>query len=528
MKKPIFILLLSLQLVNLSAQNTSFHKVITKISTKFNPKNSVEMDNKEYVIFSASLNNKILITKLDSTANLIWMKEINLAPNNIENSSKFGARTKDNHIVVTGGFKDTTGNLGFHPACVKLNSNGDTVWSKVFRYTSGGLSGTRVVSITETSDKGFALLSDFFTIGPVSLGPPIVTKIDSIGNLQWSVKVAVNSGDEICHSIKQDLNNNFILTGNNTYSHLNPGGFIAKLSPLGQVIWFKRIKTAIGLDIEIQNNAYTILVNHRDHIGLIKTDTNANIIWKKIYNIQRAKIGYQYTGTTSFKRLQNGQFVIANGDINSFKNEAILIDSLGNEIMEVNVQLNLKNIMETKDQQLMLIGNGPICVNCPNNNFLFGEELAIIKTDSLKPSLNNCLINTPTIVGTIPDTITINPMPFSTLSLSQIAPLQIVSNTTSAVISSNCISIVTGLDKNKTSAIFSITPNPSNGLFKFILYETSSADLIIYNTLGNSIQSVTLNTNENNIDLRTHPKGIYYYQLKLSNRKIQNGKLVID
>jgi hypothetical protein len=528
MKKILFITFFLIYISKTFAQSNNFQRLFFNIYNKSSAVNIIEMDNKEYVALSESTYSNDFITKLDSNGNPLWMKDINLA----NGSSGFlthvraGIKTTSNHLVLVTSVWNPAANTK-QGACIKLTSNGDTVWSKIINLnTSGPLGGADMTSVIETNDKGFALLAYSFTIGPVSTTPTIV-KLDSSGNIQWSssLNIGINS---LGYSIKQDLNNNYLVAGlRSNFPSIN--GFLVKLSSSGQIKWSKELNGVEGLDMSIQSNAYTILVETVSNIGLIKTDTAGTILWKKIYALQRPTSGTLNSGTTSFKRLHNGQYIIANGDGENYKNDVIIFDSLGNDIIGANFQLKLKNIIETSDYQYMVIGDGPIYYPSLLNKSFGDNELGIVKTSYLTTNFSKCRMNSSAAAGTLPDSIIFNPIfVINSGGLLTTATFHPSVNTISYNSDTTCISIGGGLDSKNKNTLVTIYPNPSKGHFTIRLDDYKTGTLSIYNTLGQTILERSIASKTTTVNLENQPKGIYHYILKLNNHSNFFGKIVID
>lgn len=78
---------------------------------------------------------------------------------------------------------------------------------------------------------------------------------------------------------------------------------------------------------------------------------------------------------------------------------------------------------------------------------------------------------------------------------------------------------------------FSIYPNPVNTSFVLkILPETTlkNAELKIYDVCGKEVKSIFINNNETIISRDELQTGIYFYQLTDSNKKLTNGKIVVQ
>jgi hypothetical protein len=95
------------------------------------------------------------------------------------------------------------------------------------------------------------------------------------------------------------------------------------------------------------------------------------------------------------------------------------------------------------------------------------------------------------------------------------------------------ILIHTGI-ANYSSDDFSVSPNPSTGIFTIQSNEKFST-IEIMNVLGETVYSVSNNPalTSYTIDLRNHPKGVYFYRLAPSptgegRDEVATGKIIIE
>ena len=79
-------------------------------------------------------------------------------------------------------------------------------------------------------------------------------------------------------------------------------------------------------------------------------------------------------------------------------------------------------------------------------------------------------------------------------------------------------------------AIVTISPNPSNGYLGIQIKDLGfkSAELKIYNVLGECIYKSTIINPKFQIDLSSQPHGIYFYKVGSLEGMIATGKIVIS
>ncbi len=87
----------------------------------------------------------------------------------------------------------------------------------------------------------------------------------------------------------------------------------------------------------------------------------------------------------------------------------------------------------------------------------------------------------------------------------------------------------TGINHYNFNSIVSISPNPNSGMFTINIPEIHSKILIeIFNDLGKSVYSSTINNPTTEIDLSKRGKGIYTVFLTDENKNVVSRKLVVQ
>jgi len=96
-------------------------------------------------------------------------------------------------------------------------------------------------------------------------------------------------------------------------------------------------------------------------------------------------------------------------------------------------------------------------------------------------------------------------------------------------IDSSCFSGITAsINEASVRPEVAIFPNPSNGIFSIALHNPSPSLIEFFNTLGETIQSVKIISDQTTLNLSTQPKGIYFYRVLSESKLIGSGKLVIE
>jgi len=242
----------------------------------------------------------------------------------------------------------------------KIDTARNLLWEKSY----GGSSIEHPYSLVKTADSGFVIAGySYSDDGDVGLSygnnDGWIFKIDSIGNLVWSLVVG-GSNSDVVNGIQPTADLGFVFTG---YSHSMDGVFtehvgpetsadayIGKIDAFGNLLWLK------NLGIPYEDRANDILVAENGNIyicatkliadgenqeyRIIKLDSGGNIIWDYSYG------GSEYDEANTIALLPN-QEIIAGGT--SYSNDGnvnghfpgynqdlwfVHLDTLGNIVWE--------------------------------------------------------------------------------------------------------------------------------------------------------------------------------------------------
>jgi hypothetical protein len=93
----------------------------------------------------------------------------------------------------------------------------------------------------------------------------------------------------------------------------------------------------------------------------------------------------------------------------------------------------------------------------------------------------------------------------------------------------SCVS-TTGINEPDSSDDVSVFPNPSSGAFQVQSSKFKVHNIVITNVLGEIVFSKTLNPEQGtvNCDLGEHVNGMYFYEVKGSEKIIGKGKLIVE
>jgi trimeric autotransporter adhesin len=85
----------------------------------------------------------------------------------------------------------------------------------------------------------------------------------------------------------------------------------------------------------------------------------------------------------------------------------------------------------------------------------------------------------------------------------------------------------TSINTSDNSAVASLSPNPSNGLFTLNIDKTAKAQVTVYNIVGKKILEKEVVQGKQELDLSAEPNGSYFVKIT-SDKKVITKKIIIN
>jgi len=515
MKKLTFIILLLtvhclLFTINCSAQPITFAKVYIA-STDLQGYAIVATYDNNYII-AGEKDNVPYVFKLDSAGNILWNKKIG---NDINTSFNCIISTKDSCYLLAGQSINST-NSTFDTYYVKINSNGDTIWSKSIDLGSDEYT----YSIQQTYDNGY-IIAGQTDQSVVPYSKIFIIKIDSIGNITWT-KILGGNEYNYAYSVRQTSDNGYLMMGyiQNT---TDEGTCLIKLSSSGNISWSKENINSSGCDVIVNANGLICLMADFSSGGDIisKIDFSGNVIWSKNFSVASTGFGYNYPVHRLIKTSDGGYVFVTTGQWGAQGVQLIKIDSLANLIWSEDLLLNASDIKESNDRGLIVLGNGPLQGVKMNKNI--NQHIGIIKMDSLGNSIE-CVQQQMIISNTT--TVSFTPVIFTSNTGSVFNILHpLVSNSTLSGIN-GCVGIEGGVEENPTDEnVLQVFPNPTSDHIILKFSQNTKATIKIYNLLGEIKYTSIMSSPETTIDIADLAKGVYIVEVA-TEKKIMRKKFV--
>lgn len=188
---------------------------------------------------------------------------------------------------------------------MKMDVNGDTIWTRTY----GGIHHDLGYSVQQTPDSGYIIAggTESFDSG----GDVYLIRTDANGNMLWT-KTYGGDNDDCAYSLQTTSDGGYIIAGS-TCSFGSGGDdvYLIKTDAKGDTLW---TRTYGGTDCDVGFSVHRtlddgcIIVGWTESFGadgsrtyLIKTDTNGDTIWTKIYQ----GIGY------SVQQTSDGGYIVA-------------------------------------------------------------------------------------------------------------------------------------------------------------------------------------------------------------------------
>jgi hypothetical protein len=412
--------------------------------------------------FACSISGFGEIARLDANGNVIWAKYFS----SYTDPYPVIQDNADNFVI--GGYVNGIGAGGDDAPIMKLNGNGDTIWSRNY----GGTANDWFYHILQTPDNGY--LAAGYTTSFGQGGRDIyLVKVDYNGNLLWS-KTYGTAVDERAfgHCVQITSDGGFIITGGG-----NNGGqgiFLLKTDASGNMLWARSYDGLWGHAIkETPDHGFLICgsvqANTYKDIVLIKTDAAGTVLWSKTYG---------------------GSNESESGWILDFAND------------------------------------GGYVLGGWTSSFTGSEDMYFIKTDSSGNS--GCNEANVTVTSNNYPLIETNPATIVTIGANTISyPVDVIRKTT---VTNLCTTV--GIEESIKTDNLNVYPNPfsTETILKISSsIKIQNAELKIFNVLGNEVREISgISSNEIVFERKNLQSGIYFYSLSERTIIYAYGKLIIE
>lgn len=524
MKKSVLILFMISCMNTLHSQQKTFSKVLIDADcNSIGEINSVvESYDSSYVLVGYNGNQGIII-KVDSDGEVVWEKQIGdpsvqYFPYRVLNSI---TSTYDSCYLISG-YACTENCESTDALCIKINKDGDIIWSKSYNYGQA----SDFYSIQQTQDSGYVMIGSINNYSKI-----LVSKINAAGDLQWANILEAKNHANYASGIKECADGSFIITG---YAENGPPftfhPFVLKLSSEGTIAWANQYTsntTAYGIinDLEFTSNGFLFhsYYNHNT-VAVLATDTAGVLLWSKMYNI----FSYNTIGGANpkiHKTSDNAFVFISQND--TYYSSIVKIDSLGEVIWHRELEIDPIDVIETSNKEYFVPGNRlHITLPAqPGQNDCY-PDFGLIQMDSMGNE-QECLhygSASSTVATLSSDTLIFSS---SSKGVANTISLELYSELNYNAQFGCAIRVSGGSIQNSYLYPTFFYPNPSNGIFNLKLDGYLQAQLVVLNCLGQTVHEAFIDGQSAEIDMQLQPNGIYFFKLIFSQYESAYGKLLI-
>ncbi|MCP4582120.1 MAG: T9SS type A sorting domain-containing protein [candidate division Zixibacteria bacterium] len=229
----------------------------------------------------------------------------------------------DNYIV--GGKSYSGSETGFDAYLLKLDENGDTIWTNTF----GGSQGEIIYSMVEGSDDGYVAAG---MIGSTTdARKAYIVKVDELGDTVWTTSYP-SSRNAVAHYISRTSDDGYIVTGEQVVVGRYWEVFILKLAQDGSISWFNTFGgsgTEEGHCIEQTSDGGYITCGLTTSFGagstdlyLIKTDELGEAVWTRTFGGELSDAAHAVAQTPDSGYIVAGEIDNPNHGVYAVKTDA--------------------------------------------------------------------------------------------------------------------------------------------------------------------------------------------------------------
>ncbi|MGC9367807.1 MAG: hypothetical protein ACP5FK_12300, partial [bacterium] len=277
----------------------------------------------------------IYVVKTDPSGELSWFSII--GEENISEDANSIIQTYDGNFVIAG-YKNSTISNWDEAYLLKINSTGDTIWTKTWGVDSLN---DYLVELLETDDRGLIILG-YSSNGFYS--KIHLTKTDSLGDTIWT-QILIDGGKNHASSIREVPGKGYVVL------------------------------------------AYTSKFSGADDIFIIRTDYFGNTCWSQIYNYGIKDKAYSIELTPD-----GGFVVVGTTQVVDFDVYIMKIDSFGHKLWERTYGSNGHD----EGVDISLAPDNGFSISGFYNYYYKDITIYIIKTDSMGVAVEENIITLPT------------------------------------------------------------------------------------------------------------------------------------
>lgn len=450
------------------------------------------------------------VLKLNSNGDTLWT--CNFGDGSTSSTTIYSIKENSDGSYIA------TGNTNSQLLLLKLSDTGNLLWAKTYGANSYGK------DILQTNDGGFIIAGGTQNIG-AGLSDSYFIKTDTNGDTLWT-RVIGGAKNDYAQFIKQTSDNGFIAVGNSySYDTTYSRPFILKLDSSGNLEWTKIYSVpSLYVSCTTTQNDTVVIASSSSNSKYLLTKLTPNcdsIIWAKTTGTGGDNIPFDMKGTDD-----NG-FVVAGytlGGPPGVPNMYLVKtnsngDTLWTKAYGESGGDEAYSIVQSNDGGFALTGITHIL------NILQEVQIYFVKTNANGESGCHTYATTSYIGNAV--TQTLNFYPQVTYGANPANTTLIARNKTK--INSECF--VVGINDLSTSNHFIIYPNPATqkATIEFENTQIEKYVLRLWNYQGILLSEKTFYAqNRIEIERMNLSNGIYFFQLISNKKQVTSGKIIFE
>jgi hypothetical protein len=255
----------------------------------------------------------LLVMKLDSNGDTIWSKIYA----DVGHSQGFSiCKSPDNGYVVSGFTCENENYWNYVMYILKIDENGDTVWSK--KFGNGNTFARRVIP---TFNGGYAVLGGNYAMFADQI---IILKLNELGEEEWTKTYNFNGSPYLMYSLEQSEDSSYILAGRRPAQTGYDDIWLMKLDTFGDTLWTKTygeqwIHESGYYALPATGGGYIITATRDipnyplNDLIFMKTNNDGNILWEKSYGGLSIKEAYVIRHTSDYGYIACGRYYESSG-----------------------------------------------------------------------------------------------------------------------------------------------------------------------------------------------------------------------
>jgi hypothetical protein len=255
----------------------------------------------------------VWLLKIDSYGDTLWTKTYGGPQDDIGRSVR---QTSEGGYIIAG----QTNSFGAGNAdlwLIKTDADGDSLWAKTY----GGSANDVGNSIRQTQDGGYIIVGTNASFSAY-YDDVWLLKTDSAGDTLWTKSWDVNNNDDRGTEVQQTYDGGFVVVGHSyTFSGSALYCTLFKTDSQGSLLWMESYGERIdqrGASVDQTSDSGYVLTGYTAHSGMtnpdvyvVKTDSVGDTTWTRTYGGSGWEEGYLVRQTT-----EGGYFIA--GKTNSF------------------------------------------------------------------------------------------------------------------------------------------------------------------------------------------------------------------